>query len=362
MKPILVVAGTRPEIIKMAPIITELNKTKTPSIFVHYVQHYDYNMTQQFIEDLELPAPDFSFIIEATSTGLQTAEMFSKLNRLLETVRPSIVLVEGDTNSVLAAAIAANKWMLPIGHVEAGLRSFDSRMPEEHHRRLTDHISGYLFAPTERAKSNLKKENAWGKIYLTGNTAIDAVMKHLPTAEKKSKAMEKIPFKKFALVTTHRAENVDNSSVLNSIMQAFLNSPIPIVYPMHPRTRKRLQENNLLEKIETANNLLVLPPQGFLDFIVLMKNCQLIVTDSGGIQEEATAPCIRKSTIVTRLSTERPEAVETGFAKVVGTDSENILASMNETIRNKPELPSVSPFGDGTSAQKTVAVLRENLV
>ena len=140
MKPILVVAGTRPEIIKMAPIITELNKTKTPSIFVHYGQHYDYNMTQQFIEDLELPAPDFSFMIEATSTGLQTAEMFSKLNRLLENVRPSIVLVEGDTNSVLAAAIAANKWMLPIGHVEAGLRSFDSRMPEEHNRRLTDHI------------------------------------------------------------------------------------------------------------------------------------------------------------------------------------------------------------------------------
>jgi len=184
----------------------------------------------------------------------------------------------------------------------------------------------------------------------------------LPTAEKKSKAMEKIPFKKFALVTTHRAENVDNSSVLNSIMQAFLNSPIPIVYPMHPRTRKRLQENNLLERIETANNLLVLPPQGFLDFLVLMKNCQLIVTDSGGIQEEATAPCIRKSTIVTRLSTERPEAVETGFAKVVGTDSENILAAMNETIRNKPELPSASPFGDGTAAQKTVAILRQHLV
>ncbi len=307
MKPVAVVAGTRPEIIKMAPVIRALNRTKIPSVFVHCGQHYDYNMSQQFIEDLELPTPDYSFKIETSSPGAQTAEIMTKMDQLLEKIEPSIVLVEGDTNSVLASALAANKRAIPIGHVEAGLRSFDLRMPEEHNRRLTDHISEYLFAPTERAKANLLKESVWGKIYLTGNTAIDAVIQHLPIAEKKSAIMKKIPFETFALLTAHRAENVDDLSVLKSLIAVFTKSPIPIVYPMHPRTRKRLQENNLLTKTEALQNLLILPPIGYLDFLVLMKNCKLIITDSGGIQEEATAPTIRKPVLVIRLSTERQE-------------------------------------------------------
>ena len=269
------VTGTRPEIIKMAPIIRALNKAKLPFVFVHCGQHYDYNMAQQFIENLELPAPDYSLKIEASSPGAQTAEIMIKMDKLLEKIEPSIVLVEGDTNTVLAAALAANKRFIPIGHVEAGLRSFDLRMPEEHNRRLTDHMSDYLFAPTERAKANLLKENVWGKIYLTGNTAIDAVNQHLPIAEKKSNIMQKIPFKTFALATAHRAENVDNVAVLESFMEVFSKSPLPIVYPMHPRTRKRLQENNMLAKMETMKNVLILPPLGYLDFLILMKNCKL---------------------------------------------------------------------------------------
>ncbi|MCJ7762311.1 UDP-N-acetylglucosamine 2-epimerase (non-hydrolyzing), partial [Candidatus Bathyarchaeota archaeon] len=260
-------------------------------------------MAQQFIGNLELSAPDYSLKIEASSPGAQTAEIMMKMDQLLEKIEPSIVLVEGDTNSVLSAALAANKRVIPIGHVEAGLRSFDLRMPEEHNRRLTDHISEYLFAPTERAKANLLKENVWGKIYLTGNTAIDAVIEHLPIAEKKSAIMEKIPFKTFALATAHRAENVDNVSVLESFMEVFSKSPIPIVYPMHPRTKKRLQENNMLSQMEKLENLLIFPPLGYLDFLILMKNCRLIITDSGGIQEEATAPSIRKTVLVIRLST-----------------------------------------------------------
>ena len=185
MKPVVVVAGTRPEIIKMAPIIRGLNKTKLPALFVNCGQHYDYNMSQQFIENLELQAPDYSLKIESSSPGAQTAEIMMKTDQLLEKINPSILLVEGDTNSVLSAALAANKRVIPIGHVEAGLRSFDLRMPEEHNRRLTDHISDYLFAPTQRAKANLMRENVWGKIYLTGNTAIDAVIQHLPIAKKK---------------------------------------------------------------------------------------------------------------------------------------------------------------------------------
>jgi UDP-N-acetylglucosamine 2-epimerase (non-hydrolysing) len=206
LKPVVVVTGTRPEIIKMAPIIRALKKAQLPSVFVHCGQHYDYNMAQQFIENLELAAPDYWLKIESSSPGAQTAEILTKMDELLGKVEPSTVLVEGDTNTVLGASLAANKNVIPIGHVEAGLRSFDLRMPEEHNRRLTDHLSDYLFAPTERAKSNLIKENVWGKIFLTGNTAIDAVNEHLPIAEKTSKIMKQIPFETFVLATAHRAE------------------------------------------------------------------------------------------------------------------------------------------------------------
>jgi UDP-N-acetylglucosamine 2-epimerase (non-hydrolysing) len=358
LKPVAVVVGTRPEIIKMAPIIRALNEAKLPSVFVHCGQHYDYNMAQQFIENLELKAPDYALKIEASAPGAQTAEIMAKMNQLLAKVDPSIVLVEGDTNSVLAAALAANKRAIPIGHVEAGLRSFDLRMPEEHNRRLTDHISEFLFAPTERAKANLLRENVWGKIFLTGNTAIDAVIQHLPIAEKKSSIMEEIPFETFALATAHRAENVDEVGVLDSFLEVFSKSPIPIVYPMHPRTRKRLQENNMLAQMESLKNLLILPPLGYLDFLVLMKHCRLIITDSGGIQEEATAPSIRKRVLVMRLSTERQEAVEAGFAKVVGTDSKNILGALRDTVEKDEKLPSVSPFGEGTAAAKIVELIK----
>lgn len=360
MKPVIVVAGTRPEIIKMAPILRALKKEKLPSLFVHCGQHYDYNMSEQFIENLELAAPDYALKIESSSPGAQTAEIMMKMDQLIEKVEASIVLVEGDTNSVLSAALAANKRGAPIGHVEAGLRSFDLRMPEEHNRRLTDHISEYLFAPTERAKTNLIKENVWGKIFLTGNTAIDAVNEHLPIAEKKSAIMKKIPFEKFALATAHRAENVDNVEVLKAFVEVFSKSTIPIVYPMHPRTRKRLQENSMITELEKLKNLLILPPLGYLDFLVLMKKCSLIITDSGGIQEEATAPAIRKRVLVIRLSTERQEAVEAGFAKVVGTDENKIVAALQEAVMDKNELPIVSPFGDGTAAIKTVEVIKRS--
>ena len=360
MKPVVVAVGTRPEIIKMAPVIRALNKAKLPLVFVHCGQHYDYNMAQQFIENLELTAPDYFLEIESSSPGAQTAEILMKMDQLLEKIEPSILLVEGDTNTVLSAALAANKRAFSIGHVEAGLRSFDLRMPEEHNRRLTDHISNYLFSPTERARANLIKENVWGKIYLTGNTAIDAVIQHLPLAEKKSKIMERIPFKTFVLATAHRAENVDNKSFLESLREVFSKSPLPIVYPMHPRTRKRLQENHMLSQMEKLKKLLILEPLGYLDFLVLMKHSSLIITDSGGIQEEATAPGIRKRVLVIRLSTERQEAVEAGFAKIVGTDKDNILAAIHKELASEEKLPAVSPFGDGTAAEKTVDLLRKD--
>lgn len=360
MKQVVVVAGTRPEIIKMAPIMRALNKVKLPSLFVYCGQHYDHNMSQLFIDDLELDTPDYSIKVRASSSGGQLAEIIAKLDRLLDENPSSIVLVEGDTNSVLSTALAANKRAIPIGHVEAGLRSFDLRMPEEYNRRLTDHLSNYLFAPTERAKLNLTKENVWGKIFLTGNTAIDAVNQHLTIAQRKSNIMEKIPFTDFILATAHRAENVDNPSFLETLLEVFSQSPLPIVYPMHPRTKKRLLENNLLSKIEKMVNVLVLPPLGYLDFLILMLKCRLIITDSGGIQEEATAPSISKQVLVIRFSTERQEAVEAGFAKIVGTDKNNILSELNEAVKIEKKLPSKSPFGDGTAAQKIVEIIKQD--
>jgi UDP-N-acetylglucosamine 2-epimerase (non-hydrolysing) len=263
---------------------------------------------------------------------------------------------------VLAAALTANKRSVPVGHVEAGLRSFDLRMPEEHNRRLTDHISDYLFAPTKTAEANLKNEKVWGKTFVTGNTVIDAVNQHLPIAQKKSTILEKIPFKKFALATAHRAENVDNIEVLRTFMEVFAESPVPIVYPMHPRTKKRLRQNQMYAKMKKLKNALILPPLGYLDFLVLMKNCSFIITDSGGVQEEATAPSIRKPVLVMRLSTERQEAVDAGFAKVVGTSKAAILAAAKEVISNKKELPVTSPFGDGKAAERIVEIIREDFV
>ncbi len=361
MKQVMVVVGTRPEIIKMAPVLRALREGATPSVFVHCGQHYDYNMSQQFIDDLELPMPDHSYKLKAFSQGTQTAQIIMRIERLLEKTRPAVVLVEGDTNGAFAASLATVKLGIPVGHVEAGLRSFDLRMPEEHNRRLTDHISTYLFAPTEEAKNNLKKESVWGKICVTGNTVIDAVIQHLPMAEKKSKVMESLRFERFALATAHRAENVDDAAVLTGFMEAFAEAPVPVVYPMHPRTKKRLRQNKMFARALRSGNIQILPPQGYLDFLILMRHCEMIVTDSGGIQEEATAPAIRKPVLVIRLSTERHEAVIAGFAQVVGVEKQSILKAMNRVLEQPRELPRKSPYGDGNAAKRIVKMIRKEL-
>jgi UDP-N-acetylglucosamine 2-epimerase (non-hydrolysing) len=362
MKPVMVVVGTRPEIIKMAPLIRALRRGNVPFTFVHCGQHYDYNMSQQFIEDLGLPKPDYGYKLKTFSQGAQTAHIMIRMKQLLMRTPHSLVLAEGDTNGVLATALAAVKLGMPVGHVEAGLRSHDLRMPEEHNRRLTDHISSYLFAPTKTAESNLEKENVWGKIYLTGNTVIDAVAQHLPMAEKKSEILKRIDFKRFALATAHRAENVDDLLVLNNFIEVLAEAPIPVVYPMHPRTKKRLRQNRIYDKIMKSENVQILPPLGYLDFLVLMKNCEIILTDSGGIQEEATAPCIRKPVLVMRLSTERPEAVSAGFAQVVGIEKEWILEKMKTTLERPRTLPKISPYGDSRAAERIVRIITQEMV
>jgi len=260
----MIVVGTRPEIIKMAPILRAFKKESLPHTFVHCGQHYDYEMSQHFIDELKLPKPDYGFKVKTYSPAVQTGKIMILIENVVKKVKPDVVLVEGDTNGVLASALATVKLGAPVGHVEAGLRSFDLRMPEEYNRRLVDHISTYLFAPTENAKQNLKLENVWGKTFVTGNTVIDAVKQHLPLAKQKSKILDNIKFKKFALVTAHRAENVDNPTVLRDFVESFIHAPIPIVYPVHPRTRKQLHKQKLWKKLSSSKNVQLLPTRRLL--------------------------------------------------------------------------------------------------
>lgn len=229
----------------MASLIRALKENSVPYVLVHCGQHYDYEMSQQFIMELELPKPDFHFKVRAYSSGLQTGRILTLVGRVIKKVAPKLVLVERDTNRVLASVVVAVKLNVPVGHVEAGLRSFDLRMPEEHNRRLVDHVPAYMFAPTENARKNLERESVWGKIYVTGNTVIDTVIQHLPIAERKSTILERVRFEKFALVTAHRAENVDNPAVLKSFVESFVEAPVPIGYPVHPRTKKRLRQQKI---------------------------------------------------------------------------------------------------------------------
>ncbi len=215
--------------------------------------------------------------------------------------------------------------------------------------------------PTKNAENNLKDENVWGKTYVTGNTVIDAVIQHLPIAEKKSKILKAVRFESFVLATAHRAENVDNPAVLKNFIEAFTEASLPVVYPMHPRTRKRLKQREAHTKIKKSKNLQILPPLGYLDFLVLMKNCEMIVTDSGGIQEEATSPCIRKPVLVIRLSTERSEAVKAGFAEVVSTKKQKILEAITRTLKKRRKLPEKSPYGKGNAAEKIAKIIKEEL-
>ncbi|MFQ6064309.1 MAG: non-hydrolyzing UDP-N-acetylglucosamine 2-epimerase [Candidatus Bathyarchaeia archaeon] len=353
----MIVVGTRPEIVKMAPIVRALEENSLPYLLVHCGQHYDYEMSQQFIEELELPKPDYGFKVRAHFPGLQTAKILSLIEKVVKKTEPRMVLVEGDTNGVLASALATIKLHIPVGHVEAGLRSFDLRMPEEYNRRLVDHISAYLFAPTETSKKNLENENVWGKIYVTGNTVIDAIRQHLPIARRKSRILSRIRFEEFALVTAHRAENVDDPAVLENFVQAFTEAALPVVYPIHPRTKKRLRQQKMWNQLSSSENVQILPPLGYFDFLILMKNCKMILTDSGGIQEEATAPQIRKPVLVLRLSTERPEAVKAGFAKVIGVEKKKILKAMELALNQEWGLPQSSPYGDGTSGKKIARIL-----
>ena len=244
-----IVMGTRPEIIKLSPVINQLGKSDTFVIFTG--QHYDYNLSLQFIEELGISKPDYSMKLSKSNSALQIGEIIIKLSKILQKLKPDTVVVEGDTNTVLAASIASLKSGIPISHVEAGPRSFDWRMPEEHNRIQVDHISELLFAPSQHAKRNLLSEHVHGKIFVTGNTVIDAIQMYSDKASKKSNIS--IEVEDYILMTLHRAENVDDKKTLSSIVKAVMDSNQNVIFPVHPRTFQRLHEFGLYGKLTTLS-------------------------------------------------------------------------------------------------------------
>ena len=356
-----VVVGTRPEIIKMAPVYFALKKARMKPRLVHSGQHYDYEMSEVFFRDLGLPKPGVFLGVGSGSPGKQTGDAIVRFEQEFAASDPDCVLVEGDTNTVLAGAIAAMKMRIPVGHVEAGLRSYDLRMPEELNRRLVDHASDFLFAPTTDSVKTLKDEKVWGKVIRTGNTVIDATVRYMPKAVRMSEVVRAVGRDEFTLATLHRAENVDDPAILRQMVQVLLECPVPVVLPLHPRTDSRLRESGLKEMIARSENVTLLPPSGYIDMLALMKAARFIITDSGGIQEEATSPVIKKRVFVMRRTTERPEAVRAGYCKLVGLDSRKVLGAIKAYVEAPDDRFRACPYGKGDAGERIAVALRSNL-
>ena len=359
MKPFFVV-GTRPEIIKMAPIIHEFHKRNIQPFLLHTGQHYSDNLSSQFFKDMNLDDPDLNLNIGSGTHSEQTAKALVGIEKSLLHERPDVVLVQGDTNAVLSAALASVKVGIPVAHVEAGLRSYDIRMPEEHNRRLTDHVSSFLFAPTEKSAEILRSERVWGKIFVTGNTIIDALESRISLIREKESLARKLGLREFSLLTMHRAENVDNKETLTGLINGILSLDCEFVYPAHPRTIARMKEFDLFSKVKASKKMHIIEPPGYLEFLALMRDCSFILTDSGGIQEEATAPSINKRVFVLRTSTERPEAQDSGHATLVGVNPMRFPDTIRNAIQQGLDSPRECPYGDGHAARKIVDILQKS--
>ena len=352
-----VIMGTRPEIIKLAPIIEKLPKSKNSVIFTG--QHYDYSMGLRFIDQLGLRRPDYSLKLSKSNPTTQIGEIILKLSKILQEINPDTVIVQGDTNTVLASAITALKSGIPISHVESGLRSYDWRMPEEHNRIVTDHMSEFLFAPTKTSKKILINENVHGKSFVTGNTVIDSINKFSKLSSKKSSI--DIQSSDYILMTLHRAENVDDKISLSSIIKAVVNSKENIIFPVHPRTIKKLHDYNLYNKLQNSKNISLIDSVGYFDMLELMKKSLFVITDSGGVQEEITSPNIKKKAIIVRKTTDRPESIESGFAQLVGVSYSRILSAIKFNVKHPTISSKKSPYGTGKASETIIKILRKNL-
>ena len=351
---IAVILGTRPEIIKMSPVIRELQKQDIDHFILHTGQHYSYNMDKIFFEQLKLPEAKYNLDAGSGMHGEQTGNMLTGIEKVLIKEKPEAVLVQGNTNTVLAGALAASKLHIKVGHVEAGLRSYNRRMPEEINRVLADHCSDYLFVPTENSRKILLNEGmAEEKIFLTGNTIVDAVNQNLALSKSDLLTDMGLKEKKYILVTAHREENVDDPKRFNGIMEGIRivseELDIPVVYPIHPRSRKMMEKFGL----GMNGNIKIIEPQDYLNFIRLEANARLVLTDSGGLQEET---CILGVPCVTlRDNTERPETVEVGANLLAGTKPDMIAKCARIMLERGNEWKN--PFGDGRAAERIMQII-----
>jgi UDP-N-acetylglucosamine 2-epimerase len=350
---IATVVGNRPQFVKAAAV-SRLVREHHDELLIHTGQHYDDELSRVFFEELSIPAPERQLGIGGgTNTG-QTARMLGALEPELGAWQPDIVMVYGDTNSTLAGAVAAAQAQIPVAHVEAGMRSFDRSMPEELNRVLTDHASDLLLCSTETAVDNLKREAASGEVHLVGDVMADVSLAFAPIAERRSRALEEhgVAPGEFLLVTAHRAGNVDDPGRLRLLVELLEALPATAVFPLHPRTRARLEEAGLLDRLADAPQLRLTPPIGYLDFLTLARGARAVVTDSGGVQKEAYllgTPCV-----TLRDRTEWVETVDSGWNRLVDLDREAALAALDRPAPagERPEL-----YGGGEAGRRIRDIL-----
>jgi UDP-N-acetylglucosamine 2-epimerase (non-hydrolysing) len=359
------VVGARPNFMKIDPLFRALERELEifSTQLIHTGQHYDDSMSEVFFKDLGLRPPDIYLGIGSGTHAEQTGKIMMSLEKVLMEERPDLLVVVGDVNSTLAGAVTAAKLRIPIAHVEAGLRSFDRRMPEEINRVVTDALSNYLFTPSCDANENLRREGIPNeKIYFVGNIMIDSLKRCLKLAEKSDilKTLKVKP-EQYALLTLHRPSNVDDPQVLEEILEAIaeIQKEIAVVFPIHPRTKKQIKAFGLKPKVESMKNLKIVPPVGYIDFLALETNAKLILTDSGGVQEETTVlgiPCL-----TLRETTERPVTVTQGTNQVVGHNRNKIVSTALSILHGQKIATQIPEFWDGHTSERIVAILKSKI-
>ena len=353
---IVSVVGARPQFIKTAMVSKKLRGSNIKEVLLHTGQHYDFNMSEVFFEELHLPKPEYNLNIGSGSHAEQTGKMLMGIENILLKEKPDIVLVYGDTNSTLAGALAAAKLHIPVAHVEAGLRSFNKDMPEEINRILTDHISDILFAPTETAVKNLRNEGIKDGVYNVGDVMFDIALeisKRVDASRVLSKF--KLQSRNYILATIHRADNTDIKENLENILEALkeISNNYKIFFPVHPRTKNAMEKFDLLNKI--PENLILNEPVPYKEMIALEENTKLVITDSGGVQKEAyffRVPCV-----TVRNETEWTELVNTGWNKLVGTQESKIVKTVFEELNNEPPRQWIDFYGGGKASDRIVKIL-----
>lgn len=361
---VLNVVGTRPNLVKMTPLVEEMNlHPGITQVLLHTGQHYDDNMSRIFFDELGLPSPDIYLGVGSGSHAEVTAKVMIGSEKVLLEYRPNLVVVVGDVNSTLACAMTASKLWVPIAHVEAGLRSFDRHMPEEINRVVTDALSTWLFITERDARENLLREGiSQERIHFVGNLMIDTLLRNRQEALQKQ-VLQRFDVKpvSYAVLTLHRPSNVDHAEQLDTILGALarIQEHLPVVFPVHPRTLTRLQKFGLRRHVDALPNLRVCEPLGYLDFLHLMACAQVVLTDSGGVQEETTilgVPCL-----TLRENTERPVTLTQGTNRLVGTDPERVVAEVERILRGDVPQALVPELWDGKAAQRIVQVLLDEV-